>query len=161
MTLDPQYRLLDPATAQEDMTSAQRGFTSDPTRRVPIRLLTAGLWLVVAAVVLWGLEYRLSLYRLHRSATGRASIARLWVESKSHRDALAARSPVNQPNHNFTVYLAGAGGRGGSAEFSLHCFVKPVRAAVVRVGSVSPRSPPRARDISGRCLPGAYSLAGA
>lgn len=149
MTPYPKRRLTGPE--QEHTAPAPR---RRATRRVPTRLLTAGLWLVVAAVVLWGLQYRLSLYRPHRNPAARASAVKLWVEPRSHRDAFAARTPVNQPNHDFPVSLAGTVRQGGHREFPFHWFVISAYRIDVRIASVSPRSPPRINGIATRCLAG-------
>lgn len=48
-----------------------------------VRPGTLGLLALSLSVFLWGYGYKLSLYQPHRSPQARASVAKLWVESKS------------------------------------------------------------------------------
>jgi hypothetical protein len=144
MKRHPKSRPIESAPTQKGVAQVHGGFTVLSTCRVPTRFLTAGLWLVAAAVVLWGLEYRLSLYHPHPGPAARASIAKLWVEPRSSLCTFAARSSVDDPNHDLPTYLAGTLQRCKAREFPFHLFVPPAIKVDFRIASASPRSPPHA-----------------
>jgi hypothetical protein len=54
--------------------------------RLLLRPCSLGLIALALCVFLWGYGYKLSLYHAHRNPVSRASVAKLWVESKSGRN---------------------------------------------------------------------------
>jgi hypothetical protein len=67
--------------------------TTLPGGRYIVRPLGIGLIVLAIAIVLWGIGYRLSLYRPHRNPSARASVAKLWV---SPRKTVYFTSPKKQ-----------------------------------------------------------------
>lgn len=67
------------------MLGREAGCVPGPARRSRWKtLLRPGTFgLLAIAVFLWGYGYKLSLYHPHRSPDARASVAKLWIESKS------------------------------------------------------------------------------
>lgn len=67
------------------MLGREEGCVPGPARRSRWKtLLRPGTFgLLAIAVFLWGYGYKLSLYHPHRSPDARASVAKLWIESKS------------------------------------------------------------------------------
>jgi len=61
----------------------------DKGRSTIVRPLTVGLIGLALAVVLWGIGYRLSLYRPHPAPSARAGVAKLWV---GPRDSICIKS---------------------------------------------------------------------
>jgi hypothetical protein len=137
----PKSRLIDPAAAQKGVARVQSPFAGLSTRRVPTRLLSAGLWFVAAAVVLWGLEYRLSLYRPHPGPADRAAVAKLWVDSRS---TVAVRSGVSRPTHDLPIYFAEALRCVKPTDIPFRLLAPPANSVDARSVSASPRSPPYA-----------------
>jgi len=114
-------------------------------RAVPRSFLTPGLWLVLAAVVFWGLQSKLSLYRPNPGPSARAAVAKLWVEP---RIAVASRSQDIRPHHELPIYPA-EGLQGCRAIYiAFHSFGPPAKGSEPRVVSVLPRSPPPQRHHS-------------
>jgi hypothetical protein len=62
---------------------------NDKRRWTMVRPLTVGLIGLALAVVLWGIGYRLSLYRPHPAPSARADVAKLWV---GPRDSICIKS---------------------------------------------------------------------
>lgn len=50
-----------------------------------LRPYSVALLLLSLGVFLWGFGYKLSLYHIHHQSTARASVVRMWVDSKSAR----------------------------------------------------------------------------
>jgi hypothetical protein len=77
--------------------------------RLVVRPLGIGLIVLALAIVLWGIGYRLSLYRPHPDPSARVSVAKLWLgprkavcfTSPTKRLALASRDSqlVGVQNH--------------------------------------------------------------
>jgi hypothetical protein len=65
MTTYPKSWLIERAVGQKGVIWVHGPFAGLSKRRVPTKLLAASLWFVAAAVVMWGFEYRLPLYRPH------------------------------------------------------------------------------------------------
>jgi hypothetical protein len=75
-------------------------------RTAIVRPLAIGLIGLAVAVVLWGIGYRLSLYRPHPDPSVRMGVARLWVGSRkaacvsNAHTKLDTLSPDPQPLHD-------------------------------------------------------------
>jgi len=63
------------------------------TRRQIFRPLGIYLIVLAVAIVLWGIGYRLSLYRPHPDPSARVSVAKLWV---GPRKAICLSSPTKR-----------------------------------------------------------------
>ncbi len=62
-----------------------------------VRPLTVGLIGLVLAVVLWGIGYRLSLYRPHPAPSVRACVAKLWVGPRDSVCIRGSRTKATTP----------------------------------------------------------------
>lgn len=70
----------------------------------PCAPLLVGL---AALVMLWGLGYRLSLYRHHASAAPRTPVAKLWASPRSEDQArIAEAKRSSQPGPGFHIFSA-------------------------------------------------------
>ena len=141
MTPHPKSLLTKPMPAQEDPIRVHDRSLALANRLVSSRLLAAGLWFVAIAVVLWGLEYRLSLYQPHPGAAARASVAKLWIGPRS---MVALRPVALSANHDLPIYLAEGLQRCRASNHAFRLFVSPVNSVDTPIVLASPRSPPLA-----------------
>ena len=49
-----------------------------------IRPIPFVFWGLIAAIVIWGMEYKLSLYNQHPAPSMRVQVAKLWLENRSN-----------------------------------------------------------------------------
>jgi hypothetical protein len=139
MNPHPKSRLIYPAAAQKDIARVPDPFDQLWKHRMSTRVLSAGLWFATAAVILWGFEYRLLLYRPHPSPAERAAVARLRVEPRSTD---AVRLLVSASTHNPPIYFAEALRYISAPPIPFRLRAPSADSIAARVVSASPRSPP-------------------
>jgi hypothetical protein len=73
--LPGQISIVHPSLPADDLLAIAVTRTGE---RLIVRPLGIGLIVLALAIVLWGIAYRLSLYRPHPGASARVSVAKLW-----------------------------------------------------------------------------------
>lgn len=90
-----------------------------------LRPYSVALLLLSLGVFLWGFGYKLSLYHVHHQSTARASVVRMWVDSKSART-------LQVPARNYAF-----------AAVDLDCSRRPDPFILVEVGRTAISAAPR------------------
>jgi hypothetical protein len=113
-------------------------------RRALLRPFNLGLLCLVLSVVLWGLGYKLSLYRPHPSTTARTRVAKLWVNRRDDRAIVSVRlsstgHSIIDPHSLFALSFPSNGCRDAASNY----LGASIGKARIRLLLGTLRSPPR------------------
>lgn len=110
--------------------------------RFRVRPLTLGLSILALAVVLWGLQYRVSLYHPHPGSSARLNIAKLWIAPRAAFTLSVVTKATAQPSpdsHNLVMQCLRPSQPGDRDPMSSSTLMAGVR---YRGRPGIPRSPP-------------------
>jgi hypothetical protein len=114
IALHPETETRDPILLTDAVPSGKTAHNLSP-RRALLRPFAVGLLCLAVSVVLWGLGYKLSLYRPHPNPTTRTRVAKLWVSPRDDRSIVSVQAAsaghstidlhglfaLNLPSHQF------------------------------------------------------------